>query len=52
MFRDVVIALANEFADYCRAESIDINEVTDCAKQQSGTSMMSVQAWLEVIASV
>lgn len=29
--RDVVIALANEFADYCRAESIDINEVTDCA---------------------
>lgn len=29
--RDVLIALANEYADYCRAEGISINEVTRCA---------------------
>lgn len=29
--RDVLIALANEYADYCRAEGVSINEVTRCA---------------------
>lgn len=29
--RDVLIALANQYSDYCRAEGIDINEVTKCA---------------------
>lgn len=29
--RDVLIALANQMSDYCRAEGIDIREVTDCA---------------------
>ena len=29
--RDVLIALANQYSDYCREEGIDIQEVTDCA---------------------
>ena len=29
--RDVLIALANEYSEFCRAEGIDINEVTECA---------------------
>ena len=29
--RDVLIALANQYSDYCRAEGIDIREVTKCA---------------------
>ena len=29
--RDVLIALANEYADYCRTEGVDIYEVTKCA---------------------
>ncbi len=29
--RDVLIALANQFSDYCRAENIDVHEVTECA---------------------
>ena len=29
--RDVLIALANQYADYCRIENIDINEVTSIA---------------------
>lgn len=29
--RDVLIALANQYSDYCRAENISINDVTDCA---------------------
>lgn len=29
--RDVLIALSNEYSKYCRAEGIDINEVTACA---------------------
>ncbi len=29
--RDVLIALANQFSDYCRTEDIDVNEVTQCA---------------------
>lgn len=29
--RDVLIALANEYADYCRVEGIDIEAVTECA---------------------
>lgn len=29
--RDVLIALANQYSDYCRAEGIDICEVTKCA---------------------
>lgn len=29
--RDVLIALANEYADLCKAEGIDISEVTECA---------------------
>lgn len=29
--RDTLIALANEYSDYCRIEGIDIQEVTDCA---------------------
>ena len=29
--RDVLIALANQFSDYCRVEGIDVYEVTQCA---------------------
>lgn len=29
--RDVLIALANQFSDYCRTEDIGVNEVTQCA---------------------
>ena len=29
--RDTLIALANEYSEYCRMEGIDIKEVTDCA---------------------
>lgn len=29
--RDVLIALANQYSDYCNAEGIDISEVTRCA---------------------
>lgn len=29
--RDVLIALANEYADFCKSEGININEVTECA---------------------
>lgn len=29
--RDVLIALANQYSNYCEAERIDINEVTQCA---------------------
>ena len=29
--RDVLIALANQYSDYCHEEGIDILEVTDCA---------------------
>lgn len=29
--RDVLIALANQFSDYCRGEGIDVHEVTQCA---------------------
>lgn len=29
--RDTLIALANEYSEYCRMEGIDIQEVTDCA---------------------
>lgn len=29
--RDVLIALANEYSEYCRKEEIDIKEVTECA---------------------
>ena len=29
--RDVLIALANQYSEYCREEGIDIQEVTDCA---------------------
>ena len=29
--RDVLIALANQYSDYCRAENISITDVTDCA---------------------
>ena len=29
--RDVLIALANQYSDYCQTEGIDINEVTKCA---------------------
>ena len=29
--RDVLIALANQYSDYCRAENISISDVTDCA---------------------
>lgn len=29
--RDVLIALANQYSDYCRAEDISITDVTDCA---------------------
>lgn len=29
--RDLLIALANQYAEYCRAEQIDIDEVTQCA---------------------
>lgn len=29
--RDVLIALANEFSEYCRLEGVDIDEVTKCA---------------------
>lgn len=32
--RDVLIALANEFAEYCRLEGIDIKEVTECASSK------------------
>lgn len=29
--RDVLIALANEYADFCKSEGINISEVTECA---------------------
>lgn len=29
--RDVLIALANQFSEYCQAEGIDITEITKCA---------------------
>ncbi len=29
--RDILIALANEYSEYCRLESISISDVTDCA---------------------
>lgn len=29
--RDVLIALANQYSEYCQTEGIDINEVTKCA---------------------
>lgn len=29
--RDVLIALANQFSDYCHGEGIDVHEVTQCA---------------------
>ena len=29
--RDVLIALANEFSEFCRIENIDVSEVTECA---------------------
>lgn len=29
--RDVLIALANQYSDYCRGEGIDVHEVTKCA---------------------
>ena len=29
--RDVLIALANQYSEYCKAEGIDIREVTQCA---------------------
>lgn len=29
--RDVLIALANQYSDFCKAEGIDIREVTQCA---------------------
>lgn len=29
--RDVLIALANQYSEYCRVEGIDIREVTECA---------------------
>lgn len=29
--RDVLIALANQYSEYCKAEGIDVNEVTRCA---------------------
>ena len=32
--RDVLIALANEYSDFCRSEEIDINEVTECASSK------------------
>ena len=32
--RDVLIALANEYSDFCRSEGIDINEVTECASSK------------------
>ena len=32
--RDVLIALANEYSDFCRAEGININEVTECASSK------------------
>lgn len=32
--RDVLIALANEFSEYCRIEGIDIRAVTECASSK------------------
>lgn len=32
--RDTLIALANEYADYCKKEGIDIEEVTNCASSK------------------
>ena len=32
--RDVLIALANEYSSYCKAEGINIEEVTDCASSK------------------
>lgn len=32
--RDILIALANEYSDFCRAEGININEVTECASSK------------------
>lgn len=32
--RDVLIALANEYADYCKSEKINIAEVTECASSK------------------
>ncbi|MBD5384981.1 nucleotide sugar dehydrogenase [bacterium] len=32
--RDVLIALANEYSEFCRAEGININEVTECASSK------------------
>ena len=32
--RDVLIALANEYSEFCRAEGIDMNEVTECASSK------------------
>lgn len=32
--RDVLIALANEYADYCRSEEIAIDEVTECSSSK------------------
>ena len=32
--RDVLIALANEYSEFCRAEGISIDEVTECASSK------------------
>ena len=32
--RDVLIALANEYADFCKSEGISIDEVTECASSK------------------
>ena len=32
--RDVLIALANEYSEFCRTEGININEVTECASSK------------------
>lgn len=29
--RDVLIALANQFSDFCHEEGIDVHDVTQCA---------------------
>lgn len=39
--RDVLIALANEYADYCRGEEIDIDAVTECASSKWNFSIVN-----------
>lgn len=46
--RDVLIALANEYADFCKSEGININEVTECAASKWNFAKVYLDWWVVI----